>query len=76
MRENDANETEIERLLTREGLHPVPRPRPDLVSRTLKRIQNWVVMGDLLRLVTLEGLWTAFMRRKRDAKASEERQDS
>ena len=76
MSEKSANDIEIERLLAREGQHPIPQPTPDLVSRTMKRIQHWVVLGDLLRFATLESLWKVFGRRKGDANAPEEGQDS
>ena len=76
MCEKNAKDIEIERLLAREGEHPIPQPTPDLVSRTVKRIHNWVVLGDLLRFATLESLWKAFGRRQGDANAPEEGQDS
>lgn len=76
MRENGAEKTAIETLLAREGAHPIPQPAPDLASRTVKRIQNWVVLGDLLRFATLESLWKALGRRRGDANTPEEGQDS
>ena len=67
---------ELESLLEREGHAPVPEPGPDLVSRTLRRIHHWVLVGDLLRLATFEGLWKKRHRREGDAPDRKERQDS
>ena len=73
MRENGA--PDIESLLHQEGRKAVPQPRPDLARRTIERIRHWVVVGDLLRLATLEGVWDKLRHRGEDAQSSNERQD-
>jgi len=48
---------EIEALLRAEAARPIPPPSPDLIGRTLRRVRNWTLVGDLLRFATFEGLW-------------------
>jgi len=40
-----------------EAARPIPPHSPDLIGRTLRRVRNWTLVGDLLRFATLEGLW-------------------
>ena len=67
---------EIEEWLREEGRRPIPDPSPDLIARTLQRVQGWVLARDLVGFATLEGVWSAWRRQKIDAQAGEERQDS
>ena len=66
---------EFERLLIDEVRRPGPDPSPDLIARTLKRVQNLVLVGDLLRLATLELLWKSNDGDRNHAVEPEERQD-
>lgn len=66
---------EIRRLLARVGQEPVPEPSPDLIQRTLRRAHGLILMGDLLRLATLEALWDRLAARERDARRASPRED-
>ena len=56
----------VEKFLGQKDGSPIPAPKRDLVARTIRRIQHWMVLGDLLRFVTLEYHWKA-VGRHRDA---------
>ena len=73
---DDAPGPVIEEWLREEGRRPVPEPSPDLIARTLRRVQGWVLARDLIGLATLEGVWSSWRRQKSDAQVGEERQDS
>jgi len=72
----DEAEFDIEELLRREGRRPIPEPRPDLVHRTLERVRGWILLHDVVRLLTLEGFWRSSNRADGDARTAEERQNS
>ena len=50
---------EIERLLSGEVGRPVPPPSPDLIPRTIRRVRDWILVGDLLRLITFDYFWNS-----------------
>jgi len=66
---------EIERLLEQEGAREVPLPPSDLVPRTIRRVRSWILVGDLLRLATLEALWSRTHGDDDGALGRKERQD-
>ncbi len=66
---------EIERLLELEARTEIPPPPADLVPRTIRRVRNWLLVGDLLRLVTLEALWSRANGDGDGALGRQERQD-
>ncbi len=69
-------ETEgIERLLRAEAASAVPAPSGDLVGRTLARARAFILMRDLLRFLTLEGLWMRQDAGSRSADSARARQD-
>lgn len=65
----------IEGLLRQEAAREVPPPSAELVPRTIRRIRNWILLGDLLRLVTLEALWSRTHGHDDGALGRQERQD-
>ena len=67
---------EIEGLLRQEASRDVPQPPSDLAARTIRRVRNWILVGDLLRLVTLEALWRSTNGHDGGASGRRERQDS
>ena len=67
---------DLERLLVLEGGFQIPEARRDLVSRTLLRIQHWVVIGDLLRFATFATQWKALALRRKEARESRDSEDS
>ena len=72
----DGPETsEIDRLLEQEAARDLPPPTADLVPRTIRRVRNWILVGDLLRLLTLEALWGSMNGDDGGASERQERQD-
>lgn len=71
----DEDRPDIEGLLQEEADRPVPEPSRDLIQTTLARVRNWILVGDLLRLVTLEGLWKSANDDDDGASEQRERQD-
>ena len=66
---------DLEEILQQEAEAPVPEPRADLPSLAIRKVQGWILMTDLVRWATLEGLWKSLARRSSDARDGEERQD-
>jgi hypothetical protein len=57
---------EIAQWLREEGRRPGPEPSDDLIARTIARIQDWMLLRDLMAFATLEGLWKALSRPRSD----------
>ena len=32
---------------------------PDLIPRTIRRVRDWILVGDLLRLITFDYFWNS-----------------
>ena len=66
---------DLEEILQKEAEAPMPPPRADLPNLAIRRVRGWILMTDLVRWATLEGLWASFSRNSGDARGGEERQD-
>lgn len=66
---------DLEEILQKEAEAPVPPPRADLSNLAIQRVRGWILMTDLFRLATLEGLWLSLSRKSGDARDGKERQD-
>ena len=75
-RTQEDEDHELDRPLRAGAARPIPEPRPELVINIIRRVRDSLLVGDLLRLVTLEVLWKSRNREDRDAVESQERQDS
>ena len=75
LRDDETGNPELDQLLRWEAEGQVPEARLDLVHLTIRRVRNWVLVGDLLRLATLEALWKTRSREESDAKRPRARQD-
>ncbi len=73
---DEDDERQIEDLLRRGTAGLAPLPASDLVARTIRRVRTRILVGDLLRLATFEGLWTSRERADDDAQRPRERQAS
>ncbi|MFK7898175.1 MAG: hypothetical protein AB8G23_20250 [Myxococcota bacterium] len=67
---------DLEEILQQEAEAPIPEPRADLQSLAIRRVRAWILMNDLVRWATLEGVWTSLNRHAGDARGGQERQDS
>ncbi len=56
--EAEPGDAEIVRLLRLASQTAIPEPSPDLIGRIVARVRNRILAGDLLRLVTLHGVWS------------------
>lgn len=55
--ETDTRLAQVARWLRATMDEPAPPPNPDLIERTLMRVQRLILLGDLLRFGTLEAFW-------------------
>lgn len=67
---------DLEEILQQEAEAPIPPPRPDLPNLAIRKVRGWILLTDLVRWATLEGLWASLSRNSADARGGEERQDS
>ncbi len=67
---------DLEAILQKEAEAPIPLPRADLPNLAIRRVRGWILMTDLVRWATFEGLWASLSRNSSDARGHEERQDS
>jgi hypothetical protein len=70
----DEEEAGIVRRLLRETAR-ASSPDPDLTVRTLQRVRTSILLGDLMRLATLDALWARLPAGDRGADPSGRRQD-
>ena len=66
---------DLEEILQQEAEAPIPLPRADLSNLAIRRVRSWILLTDLIRWATLEGLWASLSRNSGDARGREERQD-
>lgn len=66
---------DLEEILQKEAEAPIPPPRADLANLAIRKVRGWILMTDLIRWATLEGVWASLSRNSGDARGREERQD-
>jgi hypothetical protein len=66
---------DLEEILQKEAEAPIPEPRADLQNLAIRRVRAWILMTDLVRWATLEGVWASLKRQSGDARERQERQD-
>ena len=71
----DPDPHDVAQLLRMETAEEIPPPSPDLIARTIGRVRNWILLGDLLRLATLGGFWKSDHADDSDAQTGRSRQD-
>jgi hypothetical protein len=72
-RRTAAGDDDVEQLLRAATDEELPEPSTDLIHRTIGRVRRLILLGDLLRLATLEGLWGHFSKQDADAESSDQR---
>jgi len=72
-RRASGGDDDVEQLLRAATDEKLPEPSPDLIHRTIGRVRHLILLGDLLRLATLEGLWGRFSKQDADAESADQR---